>query len=211
MKGQILDFSIQNGGGLITAENGKRYSFKSEEWKEPNIPMRGMKVDFDIDENGQAIGIYKALAASSASHIPSVLNNVTQVRNDNGQLPLFALFLDTLLRRYAKFSGRASKREFWGFALFELVLIIAIIFLYGILYAINRNLAQTFDLLFTLVYIVGLFLPRLAVSIRRLHDTGRSGWWYLIILIPIIGPIWLIILWLQPSVNEENQWGTIPE
>ena len=211
MKGQILDFSIQNGGGLITAENGKRYSFKSEEWKEPNIPMRGMKVDFDIDENGQAIGIYKALAASSASHIPSVLNNVTQVRNDNGQLPLFALFLDALLRRYAEFSGRASKREFLGFALFELVLIITIIFLYGILYTINRNLAQTFDLLFTLVYIVGLFLPRLAVSIRRLHDTGRSGWWYLIILIPIIGSIWLIILWLQPSVNEENQWGTIPE
>lgn len=91
MKGQILDFSIQNGGGLITAENGKRYSFKSEEWKEQNVPMRGMKVDFDIDENGQAIGIYKALTASSASHIPSVLNNVTQVRNDNGQLPLFAL------------------------------------------------------------------------------------------------------------------------
>lgn len=209
MKGQILDFSIQ-AGGLISSENGKRYPFKNEEWKEQGIPTRGMKVDFDVDEDGQAVAVYKALGASSTGGVTTVLQNASQTRNENGQLSLFALFLEALTKRYAQFSGRASKREFWGYMLFRMVAVVAIFFVAVIMFAINESLGSIFNLLCWL-FGIALFIPDLSVGVRRLHDTGKSGWWYLISVIPLIGWIWLIILWCQASVNEDNQWGGLPE
>lgn len=209
MKGQILDFSIQ-AGGLISSEDGKRYPFKNEEWKEQGIPTRGMKVDFDVDEDGQAVAVYKALGASSTGGVATVLQNASQTRNENGQLSLFALFLETLTKRYAQFSGRASKREFWGFMLFRIVAAGAILFVTVIMFEINESLGSIFTLLYWL-FAIALVIPDLSVGVRRLHDTGKSGWWYLISVIPLIGWIWLIILWCQASVNEDNQWGGLPE
>lgn len=209
MKGQILDFSIQ-AGGLISSEDGKRYPFKNEEWKEQGIPTRGMKVDFDVDEDGQAVAVYKALGASSTGGVATVLQNASQTRNENGQLSLFALFLETLTKRYAQFSGRASKREFWGFVLFRIVAMVAISFVTVIMFEINESLGSIFSLLYWL-FAIALVIPDLSVGVRRLHDIGKSGWWFLIGLVPLIGPIWLIILWCQASVNEDNQWGGLPE
>lgn len=209
MKGQILDFSIQ-AGGLISSEDGKRYPFKNEEWKEQGIPTRGMKVDFDVDEDGQAVAVYKALGASSTGGVTTVLQNASQTRNENGQLSLFALFLEALTKRYAQFSGRASKREFWGYMLFRMVAVVAIFFVAVIMFAINESLGSIFNLLCWL-FGIALVIPDLSVGVRRLHDTGKSGWWYLISVIPLIGWIWLIILWCQASVNEDNQWGGLPE
>ena len=197
MKGQILDFSIQNGGGLISGEDGKRYPFKSEEWKEQGVPTRGMKVDFDVDETGQAVALYKPLGASSTG-------------NKNGQLSLFALFLETLTKRYAQFSGRASRREFWGFALFSVVAALAILFVAGIMLEIDEGLSIVLVNLYW-IFVIALYIPSLSVSVRRLHDTGKSGWWNLISVIPFIGQIWLIVLWCEASVNEDNQWGGLPE
>ena len=209
MKGQILDFSIQ-AGGLISSEDGKRYPFKNEEWKEQGVPTRGMKVDFDVDEDGQAVAVYKALGASSTGGVATVLQNASQTRNENGQLSLFALFLETLTKRYAQFSGRASKREFWGFALFSAVVEIAILFVAGIMFEINKSLGSIFGLLCWL-FVIALVIPHLSVGVRRLHDIGKSGWWFLIVLVPLIGPIWLIVSCCQASVNEDNQWGGLPE
>ncbi|HFC6397412.1 TPA: DUF805 domain-containing protein [Neisseria polysaccharea] len=197
MKGQILDFSIQNGGGLISGKDGKRYPFKSEEWKEQGIPTRGMKVDFDVDETGQAVALYKPLGVSSTG-------------NKNGQLSLFALFLETLTKRYAQFSGRASRREFWGFALFSVVAALAILFVAGIMLEIDEGLSIVLVNLYW-IFVIALYIPSLSVSVRRLHDTGKSGWWNLISVIPFIGQIWLIVLWCEASVNEDNQWGGLPE
>ena len=209
MKGQILDFSIQ-AGGLISSEDGKRYPFKNEEWKEQGIPTRGMKVDFYVDEDGQAVAVYKALGASSTGGVTTVLQNASQTRNENGQLSLFALFLEALTKRYAQFSGRASKREFWGFMLFRMVAVVAIFFVTVIMFEINESLGGIFSLLCWL-FAIALVIPDLSVGVRRLHDIGKSGWWFLIGLVPLIGPIWWIILWCQASVNEDNQWGGLPE
>ena len=209
MKGQILDFSIQ-AGGLISSEDGKRYPFKNEEWKEQGVPTRGMKVDFDVDEDGQAVAVYKALGASSTGGVTTVLQNASQTRNENGQLSLFALFLEALTKRYAQFSGRASKREFWGYMLFRMVAVVAIFFVAVIMFAINESLGSIFNLLCWL-FGIALVIPDLSVGVRRLHDIGKSGWWFLIVLVPLIGPIWLIVLCCQASVNEDNQWGGLPE
>ncbi|MBS0040513.1 DUF805 domain-containing protein [Neisseria sp. Marseille-Q1983] len=209
MKGQILDFSIQ-AGGLISSEDGKRYPFKNEEWKEQGVPTRGMKVDFDVDETGQAVAVYKALGASSTGGVATVLQNASQTRNENGQLSLFALFLEALTKRYAQFSGHASKREFWGFLLFRTVAEVAILLVIGIMVEVSRSLGDIFSILYFL-FTLAVLVPTISVGVRRLHDTGKSGWWYLISVIPLIGWIWLIILWCQASVNEDNQWGGLPE
>ena len=65
MKGQILDFSLQKNGGVISGDDGNRYAFHSSEWREQTMPARGMAVDFDVNENSCAVGVYRALKSSS--------------------------------------------------------------------------------------------------------------------------------------------------
>jgi uncharacterized membrane protein YhaH (DUF805 family) len=101
---------------------------------------------------------------------------------------------------YAKFDGRASRRAFWWWVLF--------VFLVGIA-------ANIIDLaidapVFTALVGLALLLPNLSVSIRRLHDTDRTGWWILIYLIPLIGLIVLLVFYLQQGDRGENRFGPPP-
>jgi uncharacterized membrane protein YhaH (DUF805 family) len=101
----------------------------------------------------------------------------------------------TCLTKYVDFEGRASKAEFWWFFLFQIIVIVVLSMLLPLL----GSLAS-----------LALLLPGLGVGVRRLHDIGKSGWWMLIGLIPLIG--WLIaIYWaIQPSQTESNNWGAPP-
>lgn len=111
-------------------------------------------------------------------------------------------------KQYADFSGRARRKEYW---IFSLINYIIIFFLYILqIVMIESTLWLIFPIIFFL-YAVAVFLPGLAVNIRRLHDIGKSGWWYLIYLIPIIGAIWLIVLMCLDSEPGENQWGENPK
>ncbi|MGZ5341123.1 MAG: DUF805 domain-containing protein [Solirubrobacterales bacterium] len=102
---------------------------------------------------------------------------------------------------YVKFDGRASRPAFWWWLLFVVLVSIAA----------NIIDAGIFEGT-VLTWIVGLalFLPGLSVSIRRLHDTNRTGWWVLISFIPIIGFIVLLIFYIQESDPGENQYGPPP-
>ena len=111
-------------------------------------------------------------------------------------------------KQYADFSGRARRKEYW---IFSLINYIIIFFLYILqIVMIEGTLWLIFPIIFFL-YAVAVFLPGLAVNIRRLHDIGKSGWWYLIYLIPIIGAIWLTVLMCLDSEPGENQWGENPK
>ena len=111
-------------------------------------------------------------------------------------------------KQYADFSGRARRKEYW---IFSLINYIIIFFLYILqIVMIKSTLWLIFPIIFFL-YAVAVFLPGLAVNIRRLHDIGKSGWWYLIYLIPIIGAIWLTVLMCLDSEPGENQWGENPK
>ncbi|CAN5539220.1 DUF805 domain-containing protein [soil metagenome] len=101
---------------------------------------------------------------------------------------------------YVNFDGRASRSAFWWFVLFEVLV------LFG-LYIIGAALFDSAVLYF--LGVLALFLPALAVAIRRLHDTNRSGWWYLIGLIPF-GGIVLIVFWVQDSDPGDNDHGPPP-
>ncbi|MGP5416655.1 MULTISPECIES: DUF805 domain-containing protein [Psychrobacter] len=104
------------------------------------------------------------------------------------------------LRNYANFSGRARRKEYWYFVLVQMGLVIIAMILDAIIF--NSEIG-----LFYIVVALGLFLPGLAVTIRRLHDTSRSGWWFLISILPLIGSIILLVFLASDTKLEINQWG----
>ncbi|MFZ3073128.1 MAG: DUF805 domain-containing protein [Thermodesulfobacteriota bacterium] len=114
----------------------------------------------------------------------------------------------TVLKKYAVFSGRARRKEYWMFFLFNI--------LFSILAAILDNVFGTAIEgvgygLFYILYVLAVFIPGLAVSVRRLHDVGKSGWMFLIVFIPIIGAIWLLVLMVNDSNPGENKYGPNPK
>ena len=108
-----------------------------------------------------------------------------------------------LVDKYATYSGRATRSEYWFSVLFGFLLAMLIVF-FGMI-------VESPDLMIVLYSILSLILliPSLAVCIRRLHDTGRSGWWYLLMLIPYIGAIALLIIFCLKS-DEDNKYGPNP-
>ncbi|MDD7437798.1 MAG: DUF805 domain-containing protein [Bacteroidales bacterium] len=103
-----------------------------------------------------------------------------------------------VLRQYADFRGRARRKEYWYFVLFNCIFALIAIGLDNLLGITFSSLDLYYGPIY-LLYVLATFIPNLAVSIRRLHDIGESGWWTLISLIPIIGAIWLIILYVTDS------------
>lgn len=108
--------------------------------------------------------------------------------------------------KYADISGRASRSEFWFFYLFNILLSI-VVYLVSLVLVISTGI---FEFIYT-IYIptILLIIPGIAVSIRRLHDIGRSGWWLLIGLIPYVGAIILIVFYCLKS-DEKNEYGLKP-
>jgi len=114
----------------------------------------------------------------------------------------------TVLKKYAVFSGRARRKEYWMFALFNFIFSILAVVIDSVLGTASEEMGYgIFYALYTLV----VLLPSLAVLVRRLHDVGKSGWWFFISLIPFIGGIWLLVLLISDSQPGENQHGLNPK
>ena len=112
------------------------------------------------------------------------------------------------LKKYAVFSGRARRTEFWYFVLFNIIVTI-------VLSVIDR-LIGTFSGASNLgilsgIYSLAVLIPTLAVAVRRLHDIDRTGWWILIGLIPLIGTIVLLVFALTPGTPGSNRYGPDPK
>ncbi|GGD78926.1 DUF805 domain-containing protein [Lacimicrobium alkaliphilum] len=113
-----------------------------------------------------------------------------------------------VLKKYAVFTGRARRMEYWFFILFN--------FLISIVLALVDTMTGTFNSeaaigLLGGIYGLAVLIPGIAVTIRRLHDTGRSGWWFLLIFIPIVGGLILLVLMLFDSEPGENAYGSNPK
>ena len=106
------------------------------------------------------------------------------------------------LKKYAVFSGRARRKEYWMFILFNMV----IFFVLGLI----EGFAGSPGVLGG-IYGLAVLIPTIAVFVRRLHDTNRSGWWWLISFIPLIGAVVLLVFMVQDSQPGENQYGPNPK
>ena len=106
-----------------------------------------------------------------------------------------------VLKQYAVFHGRARRKEYWYFVLFNLLVALAIAAVDG-LFGSNGMLGT--------LYSLAVLLPSIGVGVRRLHDTNRSGWWMLIILLPLLGLIILLIFMAMPGTSGKNDYGDDP-
>ncbi len=107
-----------------------------------------------------------------------------------------------VMSKYFVFEGRASRSEFWWFSLIYTLIYLALMLAEYVL-----DLGGMISLLFTLA----VLLPSFGVSARRLHDTNRSGWWQLLVLLPLVGWIILIVFCAQPSQEGDNRFGPVPK
>ena len=113
-----------------------------------------------------------------------------------------------VLKNYTVFSGRASRKEFWYFTLFNAIITIVL----GVLDLVTGSYLTESGIWFLSGgYALALLMPSIAVSIRRLHDTDRSGWWVLFSLVPLIGIIVFYLFMAQDSEPGENQYGPNPK
>ena len=112
------------------------------------------------------------------------------------------------LKKYADFSGRARRREYWFFVLFNII--VSIVLTVCDVFLGTYSAAASIGIL-TGIYTLAVLIPGIAVTIRRLHDTGRSGWWILIVLVPIVGWIVLLIFMVIDSQPGQNAYGPSPK
>lgn len=113
-----------------------------------------------------------------------------------------------VLRKYAVFSGRARRKEYWFFLLFNLLIMFGLAFIDVASGFYNEELGAG---LLSGLYVLAVLLPSLGVSIRRLHDTDRSGWWLLLGLVPLVGSIVLIIFFALDGTPGKNRFGDSPK
>jgi uncharacterized membrane protein YhaH (DUF805 family) len=110
-------------------------------------------------------------------------------------------YLD-VLKKYAVFTGRARRKEYWMFVLFSVIVTVVLSIVEGIV-GLQGVLSGLYGL--------AVLIPSIAVGVRRLHDTGRSGWWILIGLVPLVGIIVLIVFFVADSQPGANQYGPNPK
>jgi uncharacterized membrane protein YhaH (DUF805 family) len=114
---------------------------------------------------------------------------------------LIEAFKRVVFQSYAKFTGRSGRAEFWWFFLANLIVAVVLSLL---------GQASTFFYIIYVLYGLALIIPGIAVSVRRLHDINRSGWWVLIALIPIVGAIVLLVFHATAGDRGSNNYGPLP-
>ena len=112
-----------------------------------------------------------------------------------------------VLQQYFDFKGRARRKEYWMFYLFNIIATFILIIIDSLLFDIANDGLP----ILTLLYSLGVAIPSLAVTIRRLHDTGRSGWWFFVSFVPFVGGIILLIFTVMDSEPGKNNWGPNPK
>lgn len=113
-----------------------------------------------------------------------------------------------VLKKYAVFNGRARRKEYWYFVLFHMIVSIVL----GVIDGLTGSFSGDVGLgLLGAIYALAVLIPSIAVIVRRLHDTDRSGWWILISLIPLIGTIVLIVFLVLDSTPGANRFGENPK
>ena len=121
----------------------------------------------------------------------------------------FGQSISTCFSNFANFQGRARRSEFWWFFLFSSVILFVVQVLLA--FAPDGFLDSTaFAVIASSIVGIVLLIPFYAVGARRLHDTGKSGWLQLLVLIPCLGAIILYVLWAQAGSKADNQYGSPP-
>lgn len=123
----------------------------------------------------------------------------------------FQIYKETMTINYSNFEGRARRREYWGFVLINILVYMGLGFVLGFLAVSKVDALLYIGIGIIGVYLLATFIPSLAIAIRRLHDTNKSGWFYLIVLIPYIGSFVLLIFFCIEGTRGPNNYGLDPK
>lgn len=107
-------------------------------------------------------------------------------------------FVEVIKTQYTNFSGRATRKQYWMFVLYNVIISLILGIIDGIIFK-----GQVLSAIWSLA----VLLPSIALGVRRLHDLGKPGWWFFMILIPIVGPIALIVLFCLKGEDKKNEYG----
>ncbi len=216
MKGRVLHYDDNAGNGQISGDDGIRYSFTRADLKQL-IPIRaGTVVDFDF-EGREARDIYVASAMPGAQGSNGVEPYYGEIEPDLG---FFGYFGRAITAYYANFSGRARRKEYWSFMVVPvLVLVLLGVVMAGLAAAAQGDPSGVSPAMMVMIgifviFLLAIIIPSLAVSVRRLHDIGQSGWLVLILvivgLIPYLGilsTIGYIVLGIVEGQPGSNKYG----
>lgn len=244
MRGEVLHYDEAHGFGFVTGSDGNRYTFRREDLRSPFPLSRGTAVEFR-ESGDHARDVSPPLSPSQVS-VPAVAEAppapaaltatpiaVTRptpqrygrnaVGDGGGQAStgLWSYFWAGITDNYANFHGRARRKEYWGFALFYTLGMMALLIAGVAIDAAVGNFdysaeAPIATIVIVLLAMLASVVPGIAISVRRLHDIGLSGWFYLamwVIGIILTGSVVIlaIVLGLIPSQKRENRWGPVPD
>lgn len=218
MRGEVLHYDDGIGQGFISGDDGNRYAFARADLQQLQPLSKGSRVDFRADGD-LAREIFIVGAANTAAAAQPVTTQADApaalpVSEDpRGALSLFGYFKRAITSDYVNFRTRARRKEFWGFTLFVYLIFTVVGAIgIGIDAAIgNMDAGEPFVMIGVLVlWWLALILPYIAIMVRRQHDIGLSGWFFLLFLVPYVGSLILLVFALIPSQKHDNKWGPVP-
>jgi uncharacterized membrane protein YhaH (DUF805 family)/cold shock CspA family protein len=211
MRGEVLHYDDEQGFGFINGTDGKRYAFERSDLRRLVPVGKGTLVEFQIDgATAREIFIIRSDTRASA---PASFGRDAIVAEPE-HTGLWSYFTRTLTSNYANFRGRARRKEYWGFVLFYTILLM-IVTAVGISFDnstgnLTGQAIPTVTIVAVGLFLLATFIPGLALIVRRQHDIGLSGWFYLLILIPYVGGLIVFVFTLIPSQKHDNKWGPLP-
>lgn len=225
MRGEVLHYDESQGFGFITGADGSRYTFAREDLRREAAMGKGTQVEFQ-PSGGQAREVFairaqpgtpsgSAASAVQPNHFGRDALPATQAANGVESTGLWSYFWRGVTANYANFRGRARRKEYWGFYLFWTAFFVLASLAGLMIDSASGNLDVYGEMpIGTATAVAGFVLvtvvPCIAVSVRRQHDIGLSGWFFLLILIPYIGNLIILVFSLIPSQAHENRWGPVP-
>ncbi|WP_192384132.1 DUF805 domain-containing protein [Mesorhizobium silamurunense] len=232
MRGEVLHYDQEQGFGFITGADGKRYSFAREDLRREMALARGAEVEFQPNGDrasnifsvrarvaGPAEGAAPTAAAATPPPGGAPVVPAHFGRNaENGTTQstgLWSYFWRGLTTNYVNFSGRARRKEFWGFCLFWTIGLIVAIGV-GLSVDLSRgDIDGGGDEPIVMLGLLGLYilltiLPWIALIVRRLHDLGLTGWLAILCFVPYLGGLATLVFALIPTQASDNKWGPVP-
>lgn len=234
MRGEILHYDQIQGFGFITGADGNRYTFRREDMRGALPPVKGGQVEFAASRDqarnvsaragGAVTGpVHQSVHQSPAETSPvGVLPATTTghfgrnaTEGHAGSTDMWSYFREAITTNYANFRGRARRKEYWSYVLFMFVSMTVLMIAAVLVDTATGNFNYDYPTPYFTGGAVGLFtlasiVPSVAISVRRQHDIGLSGWFYLLILLPYLGGLILFVFSLIPSQGRENKWGPVP-
>ena len=140
----------------------------------------------------------KALLSEMGRDIVNAFKSVKDVNGEKFKAGFNAYFVDYLKNNYTNFEGRVTRRQYWMFVLYNVLVSFVIGFIGGLIPVLS---------FLSLLYVIAIIVPSVGLGIRRLHDLNLSGWFYLLVIIPFVGSLALLFLFCVPGDAGDNKFG----